>query len=208
MPLLLELLDLLDAGIADFASATALGLSADRLEQFQGDIARYKDKILLRPMGISNGGEAIRRLHVIAMNTAVECDIYGNINSTHIRGTRVMNGIGGSGDFARNAGLTVFFTESTAKNGTVSCVVPFCTHIDHTEHDVMVLVTEQGVADLRWKSPRERAELIIENCAHPAFRPALRAYYEAACREGGHTPHILDQAFSWHQRYLETGTMR
>lgn len=187
------ILDLLDAGIADFASATALGLSADRLDQFQGDIGRYKDKILLRPMGISNGGEVIRRLHVIAMNTAIECDIYGNINSTHIRGSRVMNGIGGSGDFARNAGLTVFFTESTAKNGSVSCIVPFCTHIDHTEHDVHIIVTEQGLADLRGLSPKERAQRIIEQCAHPKFRPALRRYLERA--EQGHIAHHLETAF-------------
>lgn len=191
-------LDLLDAGIADFASATALSLSPVRLRQFQKDIIHYKDKLMLRPMGISNSGEVIRRLHVIAMNTAIEFDIYGNINSTHIRGSHVMNGIGGSGDFARNAGLTVFFSESTAKNGTVSCVVPFCSHIDHTEHDVDIIVTEQGLADLRGLSPVERAHAIINNCAHPMFRDVLTRYVESAISSGGaqHIPHNLSEALT------------
>ena len=118
-----------------------------------------------------------------------------------------MNGIGGSGDFARNAGLTIFATASTAKNGAISCIVPMVSHVDHTEHDVMVIVTEQGVADLRWKSPRERAELIIERCAHPSYRPMLREYFRDACKLGGHTPHDLEQALSWHSRYVSTGTM-
>ena len=126
------------------------------------------------------------------MNTPIECDLYGNVNSTHIMGNKMMNGIGGSGDFARNAGLTIFATASVAKEGAISCIVPMCSHIDHTEHDVQVIVTEQGLADLRWKSPRQRAELIVERCAHP---------------HGGHTPHNLQQALSWHTRYLDTGTM-
>ncbi len=119
-----------------------------------------------------------------------------------------MNGIGGSGDFARNAGLSIFATASTAKGGLISCVVPMCSHIDHTEHDVQVLVTEQGVADLRWKAPRERAELIIENCAHPDYKPMLREYFRDALALGGHTPHDLTKALSWHQRFIETGSMK
>ena len=82
-------------------------------------------------------------------------------------------------------------------------------HVDHTEHDVDVIVTEYGVADLRWKTPRQRAELIIENCAHPDYRPMLRAYFEEACDTvGGHTPHMMDKALSWHERYLRTGSMK
>ena len=56
--------------------------------------------------------EVIRRLGLITINTALECDIYGNINSTHVGGTHMMNGIGGSGDFARNAHLSVFVTKA------------------------------------------------------------------------------------------------
>ena len=120
----------------------------------------------------------IRRLGLIAMNTALEVDLSGNVNSTHVSGIRVMNGIGGSGDFARNAGLTIFTTASTAKNGTLSCVVPYVSHVDHTEHDVDVIITEQGAADLRGLTAQERAELLIEHCAHPSFRPMLREYLE------------------------------
>lgn len=130
------------------------------------------------------------------MNTPIECDLYGNVNSTHIMGNKMMNGIGGSGDFARNAGLTIFATASVAKEGAISCIVPMCSHIDHTEHDVQVIVTEQGLADLRWKSPRQRAELIVERCAHPQYRPLLREYLKDAAKYGGHTPHNLQQALS------------
>ena len=113
----------------------------------------------------------IRRLGVIALNTPIEVDLYGNVNSTHTMGTKIMNGIGGSGDFARNAAVSIFAATSTAKDGAISRIVPMVSHVDHTEHDVDVIITEQGVADLRWKTPKERAELLIENCAHPDFRP-------------------------------------
>ena len=186
-------LDLIDCGKMTCASATGISFTAEARQRFQQRAAHYAEHIILRPVDVSNCGEVIQRLNVIAMNTAVECDIYGNVNSTHVRGTRVLNGIGGSGDFARNAGLSVFFTESTAKGGMVSCIVPFCTHIDHTEHDVQLIITEQGCADLRGLSPKERAQRIIEQCAHPKFRPALRRYLERA--EQGHIAHHLETAF-------------
>lgn len=145
---------------------------------------------------------------MISMNTPIECDIYGNVNSTHVMGGKMMNGIGGSGDFARNAGLTIFATGSLAKDGNISCIVPMCSHIDHTEHDVQVIVTEQGLADLRWKDPMERAKLIIENCAHPDYRPLLREYLHAAQAGGGHIPHDLEKALSWHVNYLRHGSMK
>jgi len=136
--------------------------SADYLKKFIDNIDFYKQHIILRPQEISNSPEIARRLGVIAMNTAIEADIYGNVNSTHIMGSRLMNGIGGSGDFARSAYLSIFMTGSTAKNGDISCIVPMCSHVDHTEHDVCVIVTEQGLADLRNKSPRERALEVIK----------------------------------------------
>ena len=109
--------------------------------------------------------EIIRRLGVIAMNGMIEADIYGNVNSTHVMGSRIQNGIGGSGDFARNGYLSIFMAPSTAQKGTISTIVPMVSHVDHTEHDVQVVVTEQGLADLRGLSPRQRAHLIIEKCA-------------------------------------------
>ena len=137
-----------------------------------------------------------------------EMDIYGNVNSTHIMGSSMMNGIGGSGDFSRNAAITIFSAPSTAKGGKISSVVPMVSHVDHTEHEVMVLVTEQGFADLRGLSPKERAVKIIQNCAHPDFKDALMDYFERAC-EGNpsHTPHILNEALSWHIRFQKTGSM-
>ena len=202
--------DLIDAGKLSFASGTALSPSPDGLERFYKNIKEYRKHIVLRPQEVANSPEIARRIGIIAMNTAIECDIYGNVNSTHIMGTKMMNGIGGSGDFARNAYLTVFFTVSTAKGGAISSIVPMCSHIDHTEHDVDIIVTEQGLADLRGLSPRQRAKVIIENCAHPDYKPMLMDYYERALKETkqAHTPHILTEALSWHERFQETGTMK
>lgn len=196
-------------GVITRASTTALSLSREAQAELYGNMEFYRGKIAIRPQEIANHPEVVRRLQLISMNTPIEVDIYGNVNSTHVMGSRIMNGIGGSGDFARNAGLTIFSTGSLAKDGDISCIVPMVSHVDHTEHDVDVIVTEQGVADLRWKTPRERAKEIIENCAHPDYRDALRDYFERACRErGGQTPHILSEALSWHRRFLETGSMR
>jgi len=171
-------------------------------------INKYKSRLILRPQEISNHPEVIRRLGLICINTALECDIYGNINSTHVNGTHMMNGIGGSGDFARNASYAIFVTKSLAKNGKISSIVPMVTHVDHNEHDVDVIVTEVGLADLRGLAPRERARLIIENCTHPSYRDGLRDYFERALKRGGHTPHLLEEAFSWHDAYRKGGTMK
>jgi succinyl-CoA:acetate CoA-transferase len=203
------MLDLIATGKLVFASATALSLSHEALARFNASVEELRTKIILRPQEISNHPEIIRRLGVIAMNGMIEADIYGNVNSTHVMGSSIMNGIGGSGDFARNAYLSFFMTPSQAKGGTISCIVPMVSHVDHTEHDVQVIVTEQGLADLRGLAPRQRAKLIIDNCAHPHFRPALEDYYQRALKDapGRHTPHLMDEALSWHARYLRQGTM-
>ena len=204
-----SVLDLIDAGKVSFASATSLTISPERLGDFYKNFQRYRDKIILRPQEISNNPEIARRLGVISMNTAIEIDIYGNVNSTHIMGSRMMNGIGGSADFTRNGCLTVFATPSTAKNGAISSIVPMVSHHDQSEHSVMMIVTEQGVADLRGLSPKERAKVIIKNCAHPDYREMLMDYFERALQGPyKHTPHILSEALSWHDRYLKTGTMK
>lgn len=204
-----SMLDLIKCGKATAASTTAISPSPERLKEFLENIDFYKDKIVIRPQEISNSPEVVRRLGVIAMNTALEIDIYGNVNSTHIMGSQMMNGIGGSGDFSRNAAITIFSTPSTAKDGRISSVVPMVSHVDHTEHEVMVVVTEQGYADLRGLSPRERALKIIDRCAHPYYKKGLMEYFEKACREKGqHTPHLLHDCFSWHEKFLKTGDMR
>ncbi|MVA26160.1 acetyl-CoA hydrolase/transferase family protein [Agrobacterium vitis] len=200
--------ELIDAGKMSFASASSITLSAEMYQKVLPKLAEYKHHLVLRPQEISNHPEVIRRLGLICINTALEFDLYGNVNSTHVGGTQMMNGIGGSGDFARNAYLSIFVTKSIAKNGAISSVVPMVSHVDHTEHDVDILITEQGLADLRGLAPRERARLVIDNCVHPDYRDQLADYYQRALERGGHTPHILEEAFSWHQSMRETGTMR
>jgi succinyl-CoA:acetate CoA-transferase len=202
--------DLLDAGKLTFASGTSITPSPDGLKRLYSNIDEYRKKIVLRPQGISNNPELARRLGVIAMNTAIEIDIYGHVNSTHIMGSKMMNGIGGSGDFARSAYLTIFFTNSVAKGGAISSVVPMCSHIDHTEHDVDIYVSERGVADVRGLSPKQRAQVIIDNIAHPDYKPMLQDYFDRACKATGnaHTPHLMDEALSWHARFLQTGSMK
>lgn len=203
-----SVIDLIESEKVKFASGTSLTISPERLDKFYDNFSKYKDKLILRPQEISNSPEVARRLGVIAINTAIEVDIYGNVNSTNIMGSRMMNGIGGSGDFARNGYLTIFTTESIAKNGDISSIVPMVSHHDHTEHDVMVIVTEQGVADLRGLSPKERALSIIENCAHPDYKEELYDYFNRACTgKYKHTPHILEEALSWHDKFVKNGSM-
>ncbi|MCL2658917.1 MAG: acetyl-CoA hydrolase/transferase family protein, partial [Acidobacteriaceae bacterium] len=204
------MLEMLANGVLDIASATSFSLSPAGIERFMSNIDFFRERIILRPQEISNHPELVRRLGCIAMNGIVEADIYGNINSTHVAGTSIINGIGGSGDFARNGFLSCFLTPSIAKNGAISCLVPMVSHVDHTEHDVSVIVTEQGLADLRGLPPKDRAKVIIEKCAHPTYRPLLQDYFDRALcsSKGKHTPHILTEALSWHQRFLDTGDMR
>jgi succinyl-CoA:acetate CoA-transferase len=204
------MLDLLGSGVLRMASATSFSLSAAGLVEFEANIDFYRERIVLRQQEISNHPELIRRLGCIAMNGMIEADLYGNVNSTHVAGSRIMNGIGGSGDFARNGFLSVFMAPSLAKQGAVSTIVPMVSHVDHTEHDTMVLVTEQGLADLRGLSPKQRAQQIIDHCVHPDYKPMLQDYFDRARRDsyGKHSPHLLREALSWHARFVETGTMR
>jgi len=199
--------DLFDSGKLDFASASSITVTESCSNKIFKNFDQYKDKLILRPQNISNSAEIIRRLGVIGINTAIEFDIYGNVNSTHITGTKMMNGIGGSGDFARNGYLSIFACPSVSKSGRISHIVPMVSHTDHTEHDVDILVTEQGLADIRGLAPIERARLIIKNCVHPDYKEQLTTYFEEAYKRGGHTPHILEKAFSWHTRFTETGSM-
>lgn len=200
--------DLIDAGKMKFASGCSVILSERMNSKVFDNIEAYKDKLVLRPQEMSNHPELVRRLGIIAVNTALEFDLYGNVNSTHVCGTKMMNGIGGSGDFARNANMSIFVTKSIAKDGAISSVVPMVSHVDHTEHDVDILVTDQGLADLRGLAPRERAVRVIQNCAHPDYRHQLMDYFERACVRGGHTPHLMEEAFSWHVGLEQNGTMK
>lgn len=203
------LLSLIKDGVVEMASSASLSLSPEAVEDFRQNIEFYAKHVVLRPQELSNNPEVIRRLGVIAMNGMLEADIYGNVNSTNVMGTQMMNGIGGSGDFARNGYISIFLTPSTAKDGAISSIVPFVSHVDHTEHDSMIIVSEYGYADLRGKSPRERATEMIK-IAHPDYRAQLQDYFDRACsvEKAGHTPHILSEALSWHDRYNKTGSMK
>ncbi len=196
---------MLDGRVKD-ASACSLTVTNECLKQVYDNMDYFKQHLTLRQSEISNSPEIIRRLGVIAINTAIEVDIYGNANSTQISGTKMMNGIGGSGDFERNAYISIFTCSSVAKGGKISAVVPFVSHQDHSEHDVNVIATEQGVADLRGKSPMQRAQLIIENCAHPDYKQLLWDYLKIA--KGGQTHHYLPAAFAMHDSLARKGDMR
>ncbi|MEG1453470.1 acetyl-CoA hydrolase/transferase family protein [Brevundimonas sp.] len=203
------MLDMLDSGKLTVASATAFSLSPEAAADLNSRMESFRGRIILRPQEISNHPEIIRRLGCIAMNGLIEADIYGNVNSTNVMGSRIQNGIGGSGDFARNAYISCFVTPSTAKGGKISAIVPMASNVDHITQDVQVIVTEQGLADLRGLSPKQRAKVIIANCAHPTYRDMLQDYYDRALSSsyGLQTPHMLNEALSWHQRFIETGSM-
>ncbi len=200
------IVELMRKGRVLTASTCSLSVTNDVLKGIYEDIELFKDRLVIRPSEISNNPEVIRRLGLIAINTAIEVDIYGHANSTQICGTKMMNGVGGSGDFERNAYISIFTCPSVAKGGMISAIVPFVSHVDHTEHDVNVIITEQGVADLRGKSPMERAKEIIENCAHPDYKQLLWDYLKIANNKG-QCWHNLPAAFSFHDTFLREGDM-
>jgi acetyl-CoA hydrolase len=197
---------LMKSGDIKFGSATSLTLSPPLLKEVYDDLEFFKERIVLRPQEISNHPEVVRRLGIISINTAIEADIWGNINSTHVMGCNLMNGIGGSGDFTRNAYISIFTCPSIAKGGAISTIVPMVAHLDHSEHSVQVIVTEQGVADLRGKDPVQRAREIVDKCAHPDYRDQLHAYFDDV--KDGHTPQSLQTVFAMHQAFMEKKDMR
>ncbi len=189
-----------------FASGCSLTVSSPVLEDIFANIDFFRDKIVLRPQELSNNPELVRRMGVITINTAIEVDIFGNVNSTHVLGTKMMNGIGGSGDFTRNAYISIFTTPSTAKNGLISSFVPMVSHMDHSEHSVNVIISEHGVADLRGKSPAQRARCIIDNCVAPEYREMLSDYLKLT--QAVHTPQNLENCFAMHREFAQSGDMR
>ena len=200
-----SMVDLMLAGKLTGASACSLTVTSDKLQQIVDNMDFFASRIVLRPQEISNHPGIIRRLGVVAMNTALEFDIYGNANSSHLYGTQVMNGIGGSGEFTRNSYLSIFMAPSVAKGGRISSVVPMCPHIDNNEHSVQVVVTEQGLADLRGLGPNQRAGKIISQCAHPAYRDFLNDYVKRS--KPGHIRHDLTRCFELHRNLMAHGTM-
>ncbi|KAI8143327.1 acetyl-CoA hydrolase [Fennellomyces sp. T-0311] len=210
-------LEFFDSDKLKFASATSIRFSPEGFDRFYENWEKYKDRLLLRSQQVSNSPEIIRRLGSIAMNTPVEVDIYAHANSTMVCGSGMLNGLGGSADFLRNAKLSIMHTPSarpSKKDPTgISCVVPFVTHVDQTEHDLDIIVTEQGLADLRGLCPRDRAQVVIDKCAHPDYKPMLQDYFDLATKKclaagRGHQPHMLEKAFKMHTNLMENGTMK
>ncbi len=202
-----SVIPLMQSGRISFASGSSLTLSDDMLDKVYADFDFFKSRLMLRPQEITNHPELVRRLGIIAINTALEVDIFGNVNSTNVSGQKMMNGIGGSADFARNAYLSIFTCPSVAKGGVISAIVPMASHVDSNEHSVRVIATEYGVADLRAKSPLQKARTIIEKCVHPDYKQLLWDYLKIS--EGKcHTPISLSKAFAMHLALAETGDMR
>jgi len=199
-------LKLMMEGNVKFISGCSLTLSTPVLEEIYHNLPEYRKKLILRPQEISNSPEVARRIGIISINTALEADIFGNINSTHVLGTKMMNGIGGSGDFCRNSFLSIFTAPTIAKEGKISAIVPMVSHVDHSEHSVKIIITEHGIADLRGKSPIQRAETIINNCVHPQYKELLNEYLKSG--QKGHTPANIAAALSFHDTFIKTGDMR
>jgi succinate CoA transferase len=201
-----SVISLMTSGRVKFASGCSLTISNEKLQEVYENLDFYKQKIVLRPQELSNNPEIVRRLGLLTINTALEADIFGNINSTHVLGNKMMNGIGGSGDFTRGAYISIYTCPSTAKGGAISAIVPMVSHQDHSEHSVKILITEHGIADLRGKSPIQRAHEIIEKCAAPEYKELLRQYLNSAYT--AHTPMNIDKCFEMHRAFKETGDMR
>jgi len=201
-----SVIELVKQDRCSFVSGVSLTVTDPVLQSIYDNMDAFRGRLLLRPQEIANNPEVVRRIGIVSINTALEADIFGNINSTHVLGQKMMNGIGGSGDFTRNAYISIFTCPSTAKGGNISAIVPMCSHMDHSEHSVQVLVTEHGVADLRGKDPRERANAIISNCVDPSYSDLLWKYFKLT--ENGHTPQSFRSAFAFHEMFLETGDMR
>jgi len=202
-------LELMITGKVKAASTGSIQMTPKVLDIIRSYQDELKKIIVIRNTDITNNAETIGRMGIIAINTGIEADIYGNVNSSHIVGTKVVNGIGGGANFAQNANLSVCLIPSEAKDGAISTIVPMVSHHDIVEHDIDVIITDQGIADLRGKDEVERANCIIHNCTSPKYRDMLANYLKRAIEKaGGHHPQLLDEAFSWHLRLIKTGTMQ
>lgn len=201
-----SVIQLMREGNVTFASGCSLTISPSVLEEVYADFGFFRDKFILRPQEISNNPEIVRRLGLITVNTALEADLFGNVNSTHVLGKQMMNGLGGSADFTRNSYFSIFTCPSVAKGGKISTLVPMVSHVDHSEHSTKVIITEQGIADLRGKSPIQRAHAIIDNCVHPDYKDLLREYVKLAGHV--HTPQTLSACFGMHEEFASSGDMR
>lgn len=202
-------IEMIAKGKVRAASTGSIQMTPRVIELLEAMPELFREKVAIRNTDITNNAETIGRLGIVALTSGIEMDMYGNVNSSHIAGTKIVNGLGGGANFAQNAGLSIMLISSEGKGGDISNIVPMVSHQDISEHDIDVVITENGIADLRGLDDVQRAELIIKNCASPIYRERLEAYLDRAKREcGGHHPQLLGEAFSWHIKLKETGSMR
>lgn len=201
-----KVLQLLQIGKASGISTGGISMN-ENAAKILDQIPDVHKKLILRNGELMNNAEVVGRLGVVALNTGIEIDIYGNVNSSHIAGNRVVYGIGGGANFAQNAGLSVLLIPSMSKGGAISNIVPMVSHQDICEHDIDIVITENGLADIRGLDDLRRAEAIITNCAAEEYKQQLFDYFTAAKKLGGHHPQNPQMAFAWYTRLKETGTM-
>jgi len=201
-----NILKLLQSGKATGISTGGIPMN-ENVGKLLEQIPDVREKLILRNGDMINNAEIIGRLGIIALTTGIETDIFGNVNSSHIGGNNVVNGIGGGANFAQNAGLSVLLISSLSKCGAISNIVPMVSHLDICEHDIDVVITENGYADIRGLDDIQRAEAIISNCAAVDYKHHLLDYLQASKKLGGHHPQNPQMAFAWYTRLKETGAM-
>ncbi len=149
------------------------------------DFADNNPAVMMLPVDYVNNPSIIaQNSKVVSINSCLQVDFNGQVNSESI-GIHQFSGIGGQLDYVRGAsmcpdGKSVLAMPSTAKHGEVSRILPVLpegTTVTTTRTDIQYIVTEYGIANLRGKTLRERARLLI-NIAHPTFRGELRAAYK------------------------------
>jgi acetyl-CoA hydrolase len=200
-----SVIEAIKCGNISFARGAAVTVPQEYLGEIYRNYDFFNTRLILKPQEISNHPEIILRLGIISINVALETDICGNVNSTHVFGHNVVNGIARSADFARNSQVSIFSLKSTGKDGKISAIMPFGSHLDHSEHSTKVAVIEGGVADLRGKDPRQRGYEIVNNCAYPSYRDLLHRYLSIASRR--HIPFSLSNPLKMHEIFTSEGDM-
>ena len=145
------------------------------------DFAHENPKLQLRPISYTHDSAVLRRLEpLVAVNSAVEVDVTGQVNAETLAGSHI-GAVAGQVDFVRAAmaspgGRSIIALASTARRGEVSRIVPRLADavVTTPRSDADLVVTEHGVADLRGIPLSERARRLIA-IADPRFRDQLTA---------------------------------
>ncbi|MGL6199715.1 MAG: acetyl-CoA hydrolase/transferase family protein [Lachnospiraceae bacterium] len=127
---------------------------------------------------------AAKNDNLVSVNSCVQVDLMGQVCSEMV-GTTQISGVGGQVDFVRAAsmskgGRSIIAMASTASAGKISKIVPFLGEgacVTTSRNDVEYVITEYGIANLRYHTVRDRARQLI-NIAHPKFRPELMTAFE------------------------------